>query len=349
MNEFSIAGRIIGRNASPFVIAEMSGNHNHSIERAMEIVDRAAEYGAHAIKLQTYTADTMTIDLQQDEFVISDKHSLWYGENLYELYQKACTPLEWHEPIFNRAKEKGIVAFSSAFDATAVDFLESIDAPAYKIASFEMTDVELVAKVAATGKPVIISTGMATLAEIDETVRIARQNGCRDLVLLRCTSSYPADPAEANLASIPVLRDAFGCQVGISDHTMGLAVPIASVALGATVIEKHFTLARADGGVDSDFSLEPDELRALVRESELAWKALGTPRFGAGDKEKTSLSHRRSLYIVKDVPAGGELTEDNLRSIRPGLGLPVKYRQNLIGRTVKNDVKRGTPMSWSLL
>ncbi|MDN5787606.1 pseudaminic acid synthase, partial [Pseudorhodobacter sp.] len=259
-----IAGRKIGPNEKPYVIAEMSGNHNNDINRALKLIDAAAEAGADAVKLQTYTADTMTIDIRTDEFYIDDG-GLWHGRNLYELYQEANTPWDWHPELFAHAKKRGITCFSTPFDASAVDFLESLDAPAYKIASLELTDVDLVARVARTGKPVIISNGMGTMGEIDETVRVARANGCKDLILLKCTSAYPAKPKDANLATIKVLREAFDCQVGLSDHTMGTHVPIAAVTLGATVVEKHFTLRRADGGVDSAFSLEPEELAQLVR------------------------------------------------------------------------------------
>lgn len=348
IRSFTIAGHEVGPNQPPFVIAEMSGNHNKDLDRALAIVEAAAKTGATAIKLQTYTADTMTIAVDNDAFVINDPNSLWKGETLHALYAKACTPYEWHEPIFRRARTLGIIPFSSAFDISAIEFLEKLDTPAYKIASFEITDVELVAAAASTGKPLIISTGMATIAEIDETVRVARENGCKDLVLLRCTSAYPAVATDAHLRSIPVLRETFDCQVGVSDHTMGLAVPLASVALGATVIEKHFTLARADGGVDSAFSLEPSEFIALMQESANAWAALGRPQFGAKSSEKTSSSHRRSLYVVEDIPAGGAITDSNVRSIRPGDGLPVKYREKLLGARVKNAVKRGTPLSWDL-
>lgn len=344
-----IAGRSIGPDHQPFIIAEMSGNHNRDLDRALTIVDAAAAAGAHALKLQTYTADTMTIDVREGPFKIEDETSLWDGQTLHDIYQEAYMPWEWHAPIFERCRERGVVGFSSAFDLSSVDFLETLDVPAYKIASFEMTDLELVARVAATGKPMIVSTGMASLAEIAETVQCARDNGARDLILLKCTSAYPATARDANLASIPVLRQAFGCQVGLSDHTMGHSVATTAVALGATVVEKHFTLARADGGVDSAFSLEPDELKDLVSHTRDAREAMGRPTFGSGDSEKTSREHRRSLYIVRDLKAGEALDESTLRSIRPGLGLPVKYRKVLLGARVKNDVKRGTPMSWDLL
>ena len=344
-----IGHRKIGREAPPFVIAEMSGNHNQSLERALEIVEVAAKTGAHALKIQTYTPDTMTLDLDEREFHINDPKSLWAGTSLYKLYGQAYTPWEWHKPIFDRARELGIIAFSTPFDDTAVDFLESLDVPCYKIASFENTDLPLIRRVAATGKPLIISTGMATVAELDETVRAARAAGCKDLVLLKCTSTYPATAANTNILTIPHLRELFGCEVGLSDHTMGVGVSVASVALGATVIEKHFTLNRADGGVDSSFSMEPGEMAQLVVETERAWQALGQVSYGITEAEKPSLLFRRSIYIAKDLKSGDALTRENLRCIRPGLGLPPKYYEMLLGRKVNKDVKRGAPMGWDLL
>lgn len=344
-----IGARQIGIGHPPFVIAEMSGNHNGSLDRALEIVEAAARAGAHALKIQTYTADTMTLDLDRDEFFIADPDSLWKGTSLYKLYQQAYTPWEWHAEIFARAQALGMIAFSSPFDATAVDFLESLNVPCYKIASFENVDLPLIRKVAATGKPMIISTGMATVAEIDEAVRTARAAGCRDLVLLKCTSSYPATPEHSNLATIPHLKQLFGCQVGLSDHTLGIGAALASVTLGATVIEKHFTLSRAEGGVDAAFSLEPAELRALVEESERARQAVGVVRYGRTAAEEKSLVFRRSLYIAEDMKAGEVLNARNLRAIRPGLGLPPKHYDELLGRRVGRDVRRGTPMSWDLL
>jgi len=335
----------------------MSGNHNQSLERALAIVEAAAKSGAHALKIQTYTADTMTLDLDEGEFHI--EHPLWGGQSLHRLYQQAYTPWEWHQPIFERARELGMLAFSTPFDETAVDFLEQLNVPAYKIASFENTDLPLIRKVAATGKPMIISTGMATVAELDESVRAARAAGCRDLVLLKCTSTYPATPESTNLLTIPHLRDlfagaagnkeAFNIEVGLSDHTMGLGVAVASVALGATVIEKHFTLRRDDGGVDSTFSLEPEEFAQLRLESERAWQALGQVRYGPSEAEKASLVFRRSLYIVADLHAGDVLSAENLRAIRPGYGLAPGYFDTLIGKRVGREIRRGTPMSWDLL
>ena len=344
-----IGNRSIGSSDRPFIIAEMSGNHNQSLDRALEIVRAAAKSGAHALKLQTYTPDTMTIDIDEREFHISDPKSLWKGTSLYKLYGQAYTPWEWHEPIFKCAAEHGIIAFSTPFDDSAVDFLEKLGAPCYKIASFENTDLQLIRRVASTGKPVIISTGMATAAELDETVRAAREAGCKDLVLLKCTSTYPATPDDANILTIPHMRQLFGCEVGLSDHTMGTGVAVASVALGATVIEKHFTLRRADGGVDSTFSMEPEEMAQLVVETERAWRALGRPSYGPIAEEKKSLQYRRSLYVVEDVKAGEPLTKKNVRAIRPGLGLPTKYLDSVLGMTVKRNVKRGTALTWELL
>lgn len=339
----------VGRDARPYIIAEMSGNHNQSLPRALEIVEAAAKAGAHALKLQTYTADTMTIDLREREFFISDPGSLWKGNSLYDLYKLAHTPWDWHEPIMRRANELGMACFSTPFDDSAVDFLESLNVPAYKVASFENVHLPLIRRVAATGKPLIISTGMATIAEIGEAVQTARAAGCRDLILLKCTSNYPAPPTSSNLATIPHLRAMFDCEVGLSDHTLGVGAAIASVALGATVIEKHFTLDRTDGGVDSAFSLEPQELRSLVEESERAWQSVGGVSYGPTPTEVASLVFRRSLYIVEDVKAGDTLTPRNLRAIRPGHGLPPKHYEQLLGKKVKVDVPRGTPAAWDLL
>lgn len=346
---FNIGQRLVGPDAAPFIIAEMSGNHNQSLDRAMQIVEAAAAAGAHALKLQTYTADTMTLDCDAPGFCIDDPKSLWNGASLYKLYEEAHTPWDWHSPIFARARELGMVPLSTPFDESAVDFLESLDAACYKIASFENTDLPLIRRVAATGKPMIISTGMASIAELHETVEAARDVGCTDLILLKCTSTYPATADNTNLSTIPHMRELFDCQVGLSDHTMGVGVSVASVVLGASVIERHFTLARADGGVDSTFSLEPQEMRQLVTETERAWQAMGTVRYGATDAEKKSLQLRRSLYVVKDVPAGELLTPDNVRAIRPGMGLAPKHTERVMGRKFKNAVRRGTPLSWELL
>jgi len=344
-----IGNRPVGRDAKPFVIAEMSGNHNHSLERALAIVDAAADAGVDALKLQTYSPDTMTIDLDEREFHIADPSSPWAGTSLYRLYGEACTPWDWHAPLFERARARGLVAFSSPFDASAVEFLESLAAPCYKIASFENTDLPLIRRVAATGKPVIISTGMASQAELEDTVTAARAAGCRDLVLLKCTSTYPAPPEHTNLATIPDLRARFGCEIGLSDHTMGTEVAVAAVALGATVIEKHLTLARADGGVDSTFSMEPPEMARLVTESARAWQAIGRVNYGPTDAEKPSLQFRRSLYIVKALAQGELITSEHVRAIRPGLGLPPKHLDAVIGRRAAIAIARGTPLDWNLL
>jgi pseudaminic acid synthase len=349
MKSFTVGNSHIGLQHKPFIIAEMSGNHNQSLERALLIVEAAARSGAHALKLQTYTADTMTLDVEENEFSITDPNSLWTGTSLHKLYQEAYTPWEWHKPIFDKCAELGMIGFSTPFDETAVDFLEELNVPLYKIASFENTDIPLIRKVAATGKPMIISTGMASIAELDETVRAARDAGCKDLVLLKCTSTYPATPEYSNLTTIPHLRQLFQCEVGLSDHTMGVGASVAAVALGAAVIEKHFTLRRADGGVDSTFSLEPEELHSLVIESERAWQALGAVSYGPSEREKPSLQFRRSLYVAKDMQAGEKFTPDNLRAVRPGFGLPPKHLTELIGKAVKADVKKGTPASWDLV
>jgi len=347
--EIKIADKIIGSNKPPFIIAEMSGNHNHSLERALKIVEAVAKTGAHALKIQTYTPDTMTLDLDEREFHISDSNSLWSGQSLYKLYGEAYTPWDWHKPIFDKARDLGLIAFSTPFDDSAVDFLENLEVPCYKIASFENTDLNLIRKVAATGKPMIISTGMASIAELDETVIAARQAGCKDLVLLKCTSTYPAKPDNTNILTIPHMRELFGCEVGLSDHTMGIGVSVASVALGATVIEKHFTLNRTDGGVDSTFSMEPKEMAQLVMESCQAWQSLGGISYGATESEKKSLVYRRSIYIVKDLKEGDVLTKENIRAIRPGYGLAPKYMEAVIGARVNKGVKRGTALSWNLI
>lgn len=345
-NAIKIGGRLVGVQHPPFIIAEMSGNHNQSLERALEIVAAAAETGAHALKIQTYTPDTMTIDIDEREFHISDPNSLWSGSSLYKLYSEAHTPWEWHKPIFDRARELGLIPLSTPFDDSAVDLLEDLDVEIYKIASFENTDLPLIRRVAATGKPLIISTGMATLAELDETVQAARDAGCSDIILLKCTSTYPATAENSNILTIPHLRELFDCEIGLSDHTMGIGVSVASIALGATIIEKHFTLNRADGGVDSTFSMEPAEMKSLVVETKRAWQALGKVSYGPLDSEKTSLLFRRSIYVTADICAGELFSAANVRAIRPGLGLPPKYLEKIIGRTAKNDIKRGTPVEW---
>lgn len=332
---------VIGQQRKPYIIAEMSGNHNNSLERALLIIEEAARCGVDAIKIQTYTAETMTLKVDKADFVINNPKSLWNGRHLYDLYEEAHTPWEWHAAMFAKAKELGVTLFSTPFDETAVDFLESLDAPLYKIASFENTDIRLIKKVAKTGKPVIISTGMASLEDLQLMVNTLRDNGCNNFVLLKCTSAYPASPVDANLLTIPHMAQMFDCPVGLSDHTMGIGVPIAAVALGATVIEKHFCLSRAEGGVDSAFSLEPHELKALVEETEKAWLALGRVRYQATSVEEKSKQFRRSLYFVKDMKAGEVITEDCIRAIRPGFGLPVKEWDNVVGRVLEHDVAIG--------
>lgn len=339
----------VGEGHKPFIIAEMSGNHNQSLDRALEITEAAAKAGVHALKLQTYTADTITLDMQEGEFFISDQNSLWKGSSLHKLYQQAYTPWEWHEPIMKRARDLGMQCFSTPFDESAVDFLESLNVPFYKIASFENVHIPLIRKVARTKKPMIISTGMASVAELDDAVKAVRAEGNEQLVLLKCTSTYPATPENSNLRTIPHLRDLFGIQVGLSDHTMGTGAAVAAVALGATVIEKHFTLNRADGGVDSAFSMEPAEMASLVVESERAWQALGLVVYGCTEKERKSLQYRRSLYVAKDIKAGETFTSENLRAVRPGLGLPPKFYDLILGRKARQAAKKGTPVSWDLL
>jgi pseudaminic acid synthase len=324
----------------------MSGNHNQSLDRALEIVDAAALAGAHAIKLQTYTADTITM---KGAYTIHDENSLWNGKELHELYQQAYTPWEWHQPIFERAKEKGLIAFSSPFDETAVDFLETLNVPAYKIASFENTHLPLIRKVAQTGKPVIISTGVSSISDIDETVRLLRNEGCENFILLKCTSTYPASPENTNLLTIPHLSQLHNCLVGLSDHTMGIGVSVAAVALGARIIEKHFTLRRADGGVDSAFSLEPEELKALVIETHNAFLSLGEISYGVQQAEEKSKFFKRSIYVSKDIAVGAVFTNDNLKIIRPGNGLAPKFIDDVIGKKAKVSIKAGTPLSWDIL
>jgi len=344
-----IGNNNIGLSYQPFIVAEMSGNHNQSLERALEIVEAAASSGAHALKLQTYTADTITLDLKDSEFVIKDKNSLWKDRSLYELYQEAYTPWEWQGPIIKRSNELGMLCFSTPFDETAVDFLEDLNVPAYKIASFENIHLPLVEKVASTGKPMIISSGMASISELGELVQTIRDAGCNNFALLKCTSTYPASPENSNILSIPHMRELFQCEVGLSDHTMGVGAAVAGVAHGATIIEKHFTLSRADGGVDSAFSMEPEEMNQLVIETNHAWKALGKVTYGPTKVEKKSLIFRRSLYIAADMKAGEILTKKNLRIIRPGLGLPPKYYKKLLGMKVVKNVKKGSPISWDLI
>ena len=326
----------------------MSGNHNQSLDKALNIVEEVAKTGAHALKIQTYTADTLTIDKKDGDFFLGDKNSLWYGMSMYELYQRAYTPWEWHKPIFERCNELGLLCFSSPFDETAVDLLEDLDCPCYKIGSTENTDFNLLKKVAKTGKPLIISTGMATVSDLEEIVSTVRRAGCKELVLLKCTAAYPAKPSDANLLTIPHMSKMMNCHVGLSDHTLGTAVPVASTALGAVMIEKHFTISRKDGGVDSAFSMEPNEFKKMVIDTEVAWSAVGKICYGSTNDENPSLS-RRSLYFVEDVKKGEIITKDNVRSIRPGYGLPVKYFDDILGKKVTKNVLRGTRLSFELV
>jgi len=349
MNDINIDTTLIGSKHRPFIVAEMSGNHNQSLEKALSIIDAAAATGAHAIKLQTYTADTLTIDVSHDEFFISDTKSLWKGRNLYELYQEAHTPWEWHQALFNRAREKGILCFSTPFDDSAVDFLEKLNVPAYKIASFENNHLPLLKKVARTGKPVIMSTGISTLADIEMAVKTLRENGCEQLVLLKCTSTYPATPQNSNIFTIPHLSGMFDCHVGLSDHTLGVGVSIASVALGARMIEKHFTLDRSEGGVDAAFSMEPSEFKTLVVECERAFLALGEVRYGILEEEKINLAFKRSIYVVQDMKKGDAFTAENIRIIRPGLGMAPHFFETVLGKRINRNVKKGTALSFDLI
>jgi N-acetylneuraminate synthase len=344
-----IAHQLVGPEQRPFIIAEMSGNHNQSLDRALEIVDAVADTGAQALKLQTYTPDTITFNGGSEEFYIRDDKSLWADKNLYKLYQDAYTPWEWHQPIFEHARKRGLIPFSSPFDTTAVDFLESLDVPLYKIASFENTDHILLKKVAQTGKPVIMSTGVASVADLEESVRVLREHGCTELILLKCTSTYPATPESTNLLTIPHMSTLFDVPVGLSDHTMGIGAAVAAVALGAVVLEKHVTLRRADGGVDSAFSLEPDELKALVIETERAQLALGRVNYTLTPKECKSLQFKRSLYVVRDMKAGEPFTSDTVRSIRPANGLHTRYYDTVLGSVATQDIAAGTALAWHLI
>ncbi len=348
-NEIYIAGKLIGQTHPPFVIAEMSGNHGGSLERALMIVRAAAKSGVQALKLQTFTADTMTLDINKGEFLLTEQDSLWKGKTLYELYSEASTPLEWHKPIFELCNELGMIAFSTPFDETAVDYLEDLGVPCYKVSSFENTDIPLIRRIAETGKPMLISTGMATLEELGETVNEARRSGCREIVLLKCTSSYPASPDDINLMTIPHMMKSFNVQVGLSDHTLGTAVPVAGISLGVTVIEKHFTLSRTDGGTDAGFSLEPSEMNQLVNDVNCAWRSLGSVHYGPAGKECQSLKYRRSIYVVKNISVGEILTSDNVRSIRPGFGLAPRHLPDVLGMRTSRDLTKGTPLSWDLI
>jgi N-acetylneuraminate synthase len=345
--QVAIAGRPIGPGHPPYIVAEMSGNHNGEIARALKLIDAAKAAGADAVKLQTYTADTITIDHDSPEFRVHG--GLWDGRRLYELYQEAHTPWDWHRELFAHARSIGIEIFSSPFDPTAVELLDELGAPAFKIASFELIDIPLIELCARTGKPLVMSTGLASPQEITEAVEAARNAGDGGIILLHCTSAYPAPPSDMNLRTLQHLADEHGVVVGLSDHTLGVAASVAAVALGACFIEKHFTLSRAEGGVDSDFSLEPDELARLVKESRDAWDALGTVRYDEVPSEAASRDHRRSLYVVADVAKGGLLTPANVRSIRPGYGLPPKHLPEVLNRKAARDLTRGSPLDWSML
>lgn len=349
MRSIEIAGRTVGADAAPFIIAEMSGNHNQSLDRALKIVEEAAKAGAHALKLQTYTADSMTLDVRSAAFAIPEGEGLWGGKSLYELYRQASTPWDWHPAIFEYGRRLGLIVFSSPFDAAAVDFLESLGAPCYKIASFEITDLPLIRKAASTGKPVILSTGMATLAEVDEAVTACRDAGSGRTMLLKCTSSYPAPVDHCNLATIPHMERSFDCPVGLSDHTLGSAAAVASVALGASAIEKHFTLSRAEGGVDAAFSLEPAELKQLTADCLAASKAIGRIAYGPSAADRDSLRFRRSIYAIRDIREGEPLGKHNIAVIRPGYGLAPKYYDALIGKIASRTVARGTPIGWEMI
>lgn len=346
---FSIGSYKIGAGSAPFIVAEMSGNHNQSLDRAIAIVDAAAECGCHALKIQTYTADTLTIDVDNALFKISDQNSLWKGRSLHDLYAQAYTPWEWHQPIFERCKQKGMIAFSTPFDETAVDFLEQLNVPIYKIASFENTHLPLIKKVAATQKPLIISTGMASLAELQELVATVRATGNQNFILLKCTSAYPAPASAANLRTMNHLGEMFNCLVGLSDHTTGIGVSVAAAALGATLIEKHFTLDRSAGGPDAAFSLEPFEMKMLVEETQRATEALGIVNYSRTPSEEKSIQFRRSLFVVEDIAEGEVLTDKNVRVIRPGHGLAPKYFEKCLGMRAKKPLRRGTPLSWEMI
>lgn len=348
-SEIIIGDRPVGREHPPFIIAELSGNHNQSLDRALELVDHAAEAGAHAIKLQTYTADTITLNSRGPAFRISDPDSLWHGQYLYDLYQQAHTPWDWHETIFRHAEARGMLAFSSPFDESAVDFLESLNVPAYKIASFENNHRPLLRRVAKTGKPVILSTGVSTLAEIALAVEVLREYGCENVIVLKCTSTYPASPANTNLNTLSNMQSALQCLVGLSDHTMGIGTSVAAVALGACVIEKHITIRRADGGVDSAFSLEPGELKWLVEETQRAFLSMGTVKYGSGELEGRSRAHKRSIYVQQDIEPGEVFCETNLKIVRPSDGLDCRYWDLIIGKTARRRLEKHTPLSWDNL
>ena len=349
MSSFFIEKYQMQSFGKPFVVAELSGNHNGSLERALELVDLAIETGVQAIKLQTYTADSITIDSKYPEFVVNDAQNLWGGRTLYDLYQEASTPYEWHGPIFEHCRKKNIICFSTPFDEHAVDFLEQFNPPCYKIASFENNHYPLIKKVIATGKPLIISLGLCTLEAIDELNAFLKAEGAKNYIFLKCTSAYPADPRAANLNTIPFLQNRLNVNIGLSDHTMGIGVAIASVALGAQFIEKHFTDSRAKGGVDSAFSMEPAEMKLLVEESERAWMAMGHANFDLSPSEEKNLQFKRSIYVVKDMQAGEAFSGENIRAIRPGLGLPPKHFDSILGKKSKQVIKRGQYLTWDMV
>lgn len=344
--EVKICDCFVGERHEPFITAELSGNHNQSIDRAIELIESAAQCGVDAIKLQTYTADTITLKSSKESFTVRGSNGDWEGRTLYDLYDTAHTPWEWHKRLFDYAKSLGLIIFSSPFDHSAVDFLMDLEVPCFKIASFENTDVELIKKVASTKKPVILSTGMASLGEIERSVNLIHKYGCGEIILLKCTSTYPANPLNSNLRTISHLKQSFGCPVGVSDHTMGIGVSVGAVALGASFVEKHFTLDRSDGGVDSSFSMEPHEMALLVNESKICWQSMGQVKYGVSEEEKSSLKFRRSIYITQDLKTGDKISRENIKSVRPGFGLKIEMLPNVLGMRVTQDIPANTPLSW---
>ena len=349
INLIRIGNHIISENSKPLFIAEMSANHNQSLIRALSIVDKAAQVGANIIKLQTYTPDTMTLDLKNNDFKIRDKKSLWYNRTLFELYTRGHTPWKWHEKIIKKAKRKKIQCISTPFDESSVDFLEKLKVPAYKIASFENINIPLITKVAKTKKPIIISTGMATISELHESINLIRKHDNNKIILLKCTSTYPASPKDSNVLTIPHMKKLFNCHVGLSDHTLGIGAAIAAISHGAKIIEKHFTLNREDGGIDSAFSLEPHEMEMLVKESKVAWESLGKTQYGPTVSERKYLQFRRSLYVSKNVKKGEIINKNNIKNIRPGKGLPPKNLSVVLGKKFSKNIKIGTPLNWELI